>query len=57
MNRQESEISELELTAEELDDVSGGLRNNQTEVWAAFYSGIVKGVLEAGGSVRCTARP
>ena len=31
MNRRESEISEPELTAEEMDDVSGAYRNNQTE--------------------------
>jgi hypothetical protein len=27
MDRQESEISSLELTTEELDDVSGGMKN------------------------------
>jgi hypothetical protein len=31
MNGEQSEISEPELTAEEMDDVSGAYRNNQTE--------------------------
>jgi hypothetical protein len=31
MNGEQSEISEPELTAGEMDDVSGGYRNNQAE--------------------------
>ena len=57
MNTQESKISDLELTTEDLDDVSGGLRNNQTEAWAAFKAGIVKGLLESGATVSCVATP
>jgi hypothetical protein len=49
MEREQSEINELELTAEELDAVSGGLRNNQTEAWAVFQLGIMQGFLESGG--------
>jgi hypothetical protein len=57
MNTQESKISNLELTTEDLDDVSGGLRSNQTEAWAAFKAGIVKGLLETGATVTCVATP
>jgi len=49
MERQQPEINEPELTAEELDSVSGGLRNNQTEAWGWFQLGIAKGFAEAGG--------
>lgn len=44
------EISELELTAEQLDDVCGGLRNNETEWWAAVQVGINRSVENAGGN-------
>ena len=55
MDRQQSEINEFEMTTEELDAVSGGVRNNQTEAWAAFQTGIIKGFLEAGGGhASCT---
>jgi hypothetical protein len=49
MEREQSEINTLELTADELDAVSGGLRNNQTEAWAVFQLGIMRGFLESGG--------
>ena len=53
MNRQEqeSEISERELTAEELNDASGGLLNGQTEQYRSFIAGLVKGYMDAGGKV------
>ena len=57
MDRLQSGISDLELTTDELDDVSGGLRNNQTEAWAAFKAGIVKGLFESGATVSCVATP
>ncbi|CAN0414615.1 unnamed protein product [Phaeothamnion confervicola] len=53
----EIEIGDLELTTDELECVSGGMRNNQTEAWAYFKSGIVLGVLLAGGNVGCNATP
>jgi hypothetical protein len=43
------EIGALELTADELDAVAGGMRNNQTEAWAVFQIGIMRGFLAAGG--------
>jgi lactobin A/cerein 7B family class IIb bacteriocin len=43
-NTQNSEISALELTTEELDDVSGGGANNQ--LIAALYAGLFKGYVE-----------
>jgi hypothetical protein len=49
MDKQESEISSLELTNEELADVSGGMNNNQTAAWHSFIAGIVLGYVEAGG--------
>jgi hypothetical protein len=51
MNRQQQEISDLELTTEELDGVSGGMRNNETQAWKAFMKGFDKGWLESGGSI------
>jgi hypothetical protein len=57
MDRQQQEISELELTIEELNDVGGGMRNNQTEAWAAFQGGIVKGLWEAGAQLGCGVKP
>jgi hypothetical protein len=57
MDRLPSEISDLELTTDDLENVSGGLRNNQTEAWAAFKAGIVKGLLESGATVSCVATP
>jgi hypothetical protein len=47
MDRRHQEISQL--TTEELDGVSGGVKNNQTEAWAAFQTGIIKGFIEASG--------
>jgi hypothetical protein len=47
MHRRHHEISQL--TTEELDGVSGGMKNNQTEAWAAFQTGIIKGFIEASG--------
>ena len=49
MDRQKDEISASELTTEDLDQVSGGLNNNQTHAFHAFFAGIVKGYLDAGG--------
>jgi hypothetical protein len=43
VDRQESKINELELTAEELFGISGGIRNNETEAWAVFQVGIIRG--------------
>jgi hypothetical protein len=54
MDRQQNEISHLELTTKELDDVSGGLKNNQTEAYHAFMAGMVKGYADAGGNVQIT---
>jgi hypothetical protein len=54
MERQQPEINEPELTAEELDSVSGGLRNNQTEAWGWFQLGIAKGIGETPGSLACS---
>jgi bacteriocin-like protein len=51
MNRQQQEISNLELTTEELDAVSGGMRNNETQAWKAFMKGFDKGWTESGGSI------
>ncbi len=46
-----TEISEMELTAEELNDVSGGLKNNQTAGYRAFMSGVIDGYTRGGGTV------
>ncbi|RXH13930.1 hypothetical protein EAS54_22800 [Bradyrhizobium guangzhouense] len=54
MEGQQLEISEPELTAEDLDSVSGGLRNNQTEAWAWFQIGLAKGIGETPGSYYCS---
>ena len=51
--QKDRELSELELTAEELEDVCGGLRNNQTEWWAAVQVGIIQGVEKASGGGSC----
>lgn len=49
MDSQENrELGELELTAEELEDVCGGLMNNQTEWWAAFQRGMDSALLAGG---------
>jgi hypothetical protein len=48
--QKDREPGELELTAEELDNGCGGLRNNQTEWWAAVQAGMVQGFEKAGGS-------
>jgi hypothetical protein len=53
-NMQNGESTALELTTVELENVSGGAN---AELLAAFYSGIVKGFLEAGGTVNCNFRP
>jgi hypothetical protein len=42
-----------ELTTIELDGVSGGIRNNQTEWWAAFQNGMDIGQIMAGGRPIC----
>jgi hypothetical protein len=55
MHGKQSEISSLEeLTTRELDDVSGGLKNNQTEAYHAVWAGIVKGFSDAAGNVTAT---
>jgi bacteriocin-like protein len=51
MYRQQQEISNLELTTEELDAVSGGMRNNETQAWKAFMKWFDKGWTESGGSI------
>jgi hypothetical protein len=50
---QNSEISACELTTLELDGASGGIKNNQTEAWAAFQNGMLKGIIEGGGKLSC----
>jgi hypothetical protein len=50
VERQQPEINEPELTAEELDSISGGFRNNQTEAWGWFQLGIERGFAHPGGS-------
>ena len=54
MDKQQLEISEMELTTEELNDVNGGLRNAQTPELRAFVAGIVQGYMSAGGHVTVT---
>lgn len=49
--QQQRDISKTELTAEELDSVSGGMRNNETQAWQAFMKGFDKGWTESGGSI------
>jgi|HubBroStandDraft_2_1064218.scaffolds.fasta_scaffold4504360_1 hypothetical protein len=49
MDRQQD--SKLELTTEDLDGVTGGVRNADTEAFHAFIGGMVKGFLDAGGGV------
>jgi hypothetical protein len=51
MDKQEGEITKRELTAEELDAVSGGLLNSQTQLYHSFMAGMVKGYADAGGTV------
>jgi hypothetical protein len=51
MNIQQQEISNFELTTEELDGVSGGMKNNETQAWKAFMKRFDKGWLESGGSI------
>jgi hypothetical protein len=56
MERQQAEINEPELTAEELGSISGGLRNNQTEAWGWFQLGMERGFVRAygpGGGASC----
>jgi hypothetical protein len=53
VERQQPEINEPELTAEELDSVSSGLRNNQTEAWGWFQLGIARGFADTPGSTAC----
>jgi hypothetical protein len=56
VERQQAEINEPELTAEELDSISGGLRNNQTEAWGWFQLGMERGFVGAygpGGGASC----
>jgi hypothetical protein len=52
-NTQDSEITPRELTTTELNGVSGGLRNNQTEWWAAVQRGMDMGQIMAGGQPVC----
>jgi hypothetical protein len=49
--QQQREISETELTTGELDRVSGGMKNNETQAWQAFMKGFDKGWTESGGSI------
>jgi hypothetical protein len=49
MDRQQD--SKLELTTEDLDGVTGGIRNADTEIFHAFIGGMVKGFMDAGGRV------
>jgi hypothetical protein len=49
-----SEIRPHELTAVEMDAVSGGLRNNQTAWWHAVTRGIAVGEIMGGARVVCT---
>jgi hypothetical protein len=51
MDEQEGKITKQELTSEELDVVSGGLTNGQTELYHAFIGGLVKGYMDAGGHI------
>ena len=48
------EISELELTAEELNDASGGMKNHETAAFHAFMAGVVQGYADAGRWVTIT---
>jgi hypothetical protein len=43
------EISDLELTREELDQVSGGLRDNTTEACAMVAEAQAQGVVKSHG--------
>ncbi|WP_409188097.1 hypothetical protein [Bradyrhizobium sp. RDM4] len=45
MDKQQRDVTELELTLEDLNEVNGGVRNNQTEAWAAFAGGSLKVLL------------
>jgi hypothetical protein len=47
VDRPENEVIERELTAEELLSVGGGVRICETEAWAVFKLGIIKGFEEA----------
>ncbi|MBR0789773.1 hypothetical protein JQ631_11880 [Bradyrhizobium manausense] len=49
--QQQCEVSETELTTGELESVTGGMRNNETQAWQAFMKGFDKGWKEAGGSI------
>jgi hypothetical protein len=53
MELQQNEIRECELTAEELDGASGGMRNNETDAWKFFAVGIAVGRIMAGGTLNC----
>ena len=54
MDKQKLEISEMELTTEELNDASGGRTNAQTPEFRAFVAGIVEGYMGAGGHLSIT---
>ena len=57
MYGKQSEIRSLEeLTTKELEDVSGGYQNCNTEAWHAFIAGQVYGFSEAGGNVTVTIK-
>jgi bacteriocin-like protein len=50
VDRQKDEISASELTTEDLDQVSGGLNNNQTDAFHVFFAGFIKGYMDGGGT-------
>ena len=47
----------IELTAEELATVNGGVRNADTQAYHAFLGGLVQGFLDAGGGVSISFSP
>jgi hypothetical protein len=53
MKMEQEEIGEFELTVEELDSASGGLKNNETEAWAVFCTGVIAGRIMGGATLRC----
>ena len=53
MEKQQNETRECELTAEELERASGGLRNNETEAWNTFKIAVVAGRIMGGGTIIC----
>jgi hypothetical protein len=51
MDKQQLEISEMELTTEELNDVSGGRTNADSDLYRAFMHGVIDGYNNGGGNV------